>query len=331
MKAKAPRTQKGQDIPELTEEEARALMERLLWPKGALCAHCGATGDDVYKMTGESCRAGLYRCKECEKQFTVTIGTIFEDSHLPLRKWVKAFHMMCSSKKGISALQLQRNLGLGSYRTAWHMAHRIRLAMKCEPFTDLLKGVVEVDETYVGGKNIGAGHRHTYDNKTPVVSLVEQGGNKRSFVMQKVTAKNLREVVVQNVQAGSQINTDELRAYKKLRDRYTHKPVNHSKKEYVRSYKDGTKVTTNTVESSFSLLKRGVYGTFHHVSRTHLQRYVDEFDFRWNERNVMDKERTLKALEGAKGKRLSYKPLAGQEKAKDCSFDDPGVEWGNEA
>ena len=306
-------TQKGQDLQDLTEEQAREYLESLLWPTGAICPHCSATGDDVYKMSGESCRDGLYRCRACEKQFTVTIGTIFEDSHIPLRKWVRAFHLMCSSKKGISALQLQRNLGLGSYRTAWHMSHRIRLAMQCEPLANLLRGTVEVDETYVGGKNTGKGWAHALDNKTPVVSLVERDGTKRSVVIEKVTAKNLREVVVANVEKGSRVHTDEHKGYKNLKDRYQHESVNHSAKEYVRKFKGGRKVTTNTVESSFSLLKRGIIGAFHHVSKKHLHRYTTEFDFRWNERRETDKERTKKALTQAKGKRLTYKPLAGDK------------------
>ncbi len=149
----------------------------------------------VYRMQGKTCCDGLHRCRSCEKQFTVTVGTIFEDSHIPLRKWVRAFHLMCSSKKGISALQLQRNLGLGSYRTAWHMAHRIRLAMKCEPMAALLSGVIKADETYVGGKLEGQGRKAAWDKKVPVVSLVERGGKKRSMVMEKVSIKNISEAV----------------------------------------------------------------------------------------------------------------------------------------
>lgn len=304
---KQPRSQKGQHIADLTEDQARAYLESLLWPNGPVCAHCGSA--NAYKMEGETCRAGLHRCRDCEKQFTVTVGTIFEDSHVPLNKWVRAFHLMCSSKKGISALQLQRNLGLGSYRTAWHMAHRIRLAMKCSPLATLLAGTVEVDETYVGGKVTGRGQKAGWDNKMPVVSLVERGGDKRSVVMEKVTAKNLRAVVVENVEAGSAVHTDEHKGYVNLKDKFAHESVNHSEKQYVRKFKGGRKVTTNTVESSFALLKRGIVGAFHHVSKKHLQRYTDEFDFRWNERKTGDVERTTQALKQSKGKRLTYKPL----------------------
>src|SRR3954467_13900752 len=146
--ASATPTQKGQHLQDLTEDQARALVEKLLWPNGPACRHCGSV--DVYRMEGASVRPGLLRCRDCKKQFTVTVGTIFEDSHIPLRMWVRAFHLMCSSKKGISALQLQRNLGLGSYKTAWHLAHRIRLAMKYEPVAGLLKGTIQCDETYIG-------------------------------------------------------------------------------------------------------------------------------------------------------------------------------------
>ena len=305
-------TQKGQHIVDLSEDEARVYLEKILWPDGAVCAHCASK--NVYKMEGATCRAGLHRCRDCSKQFSVTIGTIFEDSHVPLNKWIRAFHLMCSSKKGISALQLQRNLGLGSYRTAWHMAHRVRLAMQCEPFTSLLKGIVEVDETYVGGKRTGCGWKAGMDNKVAVLSLVERGGNKRSMVLPKVTAKNLRAAVLQHVEAGATIHTDELLGYKNLKDTYQHETVNHSAGEYVRNFKCGKQITTNTVEGSFSLLKRGIVGAFHHVSKGHLPRYLAEFDYRWNERRASDVDRTTKALAQSKGKRLSYKPLTKTEK-----------------
>jgi transposase-like protein len=298
-------TQKGQHIADLTEDQARTYLENILWPNGPVCPHCKSI--DAYKMKGKSVRDGLHRCRACKGQFTVTIGTIFEDSHVPLRKWIRAFHLMCSSKKGISALQLQRNLGLGSYRTAWFMCHRIRLAMKCGPFAEILKGTIEVDETYVGGKLRRCGMRKSMDNKTPVLSLVERGGNKRSMVIEKVTAKNLQAAVKANVEAGSKVNTDELNAYKGLKNDFHHESVNHSKYEYVRRFKDGSHITTNTVESSFALLKRGIVGAFHHVSKKHLHRYLAEFDFRWNHRKIGDVERTRQAMKIASGKRLVYR------------------------
>lgn len=302
-------TQKGQHIADLTEDEARAYLEKLLWPNGPVCSHCSST--NVYRMVGESFRAGLLRCRDCEKQFSVTIGTIFEDSHVPLAKWIRAFHLMCSSKKGISALQLQRNLGLGSYRTAWHMAHRIRLAMTCEPFSTLLQGPVEADETYIGGKTRGQGNPTGKGKKTPVFSLVEREGEGRKYtvVMPTVNGKNVREVLNAKVQPGAKVDTDTSTVYGSVKhDGFQHETVNHEKKEYVRKSGDGI-VTTNTVEGSFSLLKRGIIGAFHHVSVKHLPRYCGEFDFRWNARKEGDVERTKKALTQSKGKRLSYKPL----------------------
>ena len=217
MKAKLG-TQKGQHIVDLSEDDARIYLEKILWPDGAVCPRCA--GNDVYKMKGETCRAGLHRCRPCDKQFTVTVGTIFEDSHVALAKWIRAFHLMCSSKKGISALQLQRNLGLGSYRTAWHMAHRIRLAMQCEPFASLLKGIVEVDETYVGGKErrefkdgvIKTG----FSNKTIVLSLVERDGNKRSMVIPRVTGKNARAAIEEHVAKEATIMTDDSNIYNQV-------------------------------------------------------------------------------------------------------------------
>jgi transposase-like protein len=191
-------TQKGNAVQDLTEDQARAYVEKLLWPDGQpVCRKCGST--NAYRMVGKTCRAGLCRCRDCKKQFTVTVGTIFEDSHLPLRQWVRAIHMMASSKKGISALQLQRNLGLGSYKTAWFMAHRIRLAMKCEPVAGLLTGHVEIDETYVGGKpRPGSGEvrkRGRGTTKAPVVALVERKGRSRAHAVARVDGATLREIM----------------------------------------------------------------------------------------------------------------------------------------
>jgi transposase-like protein len=319
MKAKLG-TQKGQHIVDLSEDEAREHLEKLLWPNGAVCPHCN--GREVYKMRGETCRAGLHRCRECDKQFTVTVGTIFEDSKIPLAKWIRAFHLMCSSKKGISALQLQRNLGLGSYRTAWHLAHRVRHAMQCEPLASKLSGTVQADETYVGGKRRGVGMKRAMDNKVGVVSLLQPDGDKRSFVMdEKVTAKNLSAVIRENVQAGVKLHTDESPLYKAVGKEYQHQTVRHYTLEYVRRDTDGSKITTNTVESSFALLKRGLVGAFHHVSKKHLHRYCNEFDFRWNARKVKDVERTEKALGQSKGKRLTLRPLTERSPSAEPSVD----------
>ena len=301
------RTQKGQDLQDMTDDQAREHLEKLLWPDGKpVCRHCGSV--NAYKMQGASCRPGLCRCRDCKKQFTVTVGTIFEDSHIPLRKWVRAFHLMCSSKKGISALQLQRNLGLGSYRTAWHMAHRIRLAMRCEPMAGLLAGKVESDEVWVGGKPrkiAGKGAPKRGSTKTPVHTLVERDGRKRTRVMPSVTAKNLKKNIDALVDANAEMHTDDNASYDPLRDQFKggHRVVNHSAYEYYRKI-DGASI--NTAESSHALIKRGVYGTFHHISKKHMQRYLDEFDFRWDHRKTSDVERTHAALSQVEGKRLMY-------------------------
>jgi transposase-like protein len=310
-------------VSKFTEEQAREYLESIRWPKGADCAHCGSP--KVTKLGGKAAKLGLYKCRDCRKKFTVMVGTIFEDSHIPLRSWVIAFHMMCSSKKGYSAKQLQRNLGLKSYKSAWHMAHRIRYAMKQETFAEPLKGMVEVDETYVGGKfragtlAVRPGERPkdrlaSTTNKAPVVSLVERGGSVRSIHVADVTGENLKQVLAEHVDPTAHVMTDEAALYKWVGKRHArHSTVNHSAKEYARRDADGTVITTNTVEGYFSLLKRGVYGTFHNISKQHLHRYLDEFDFRYNARKITDGERTALAVQGAEGRRLSYQPLCGSK------------------
>jgi transposase-like protein len=289
-----------------TDETAREYWESIHWPHGPVCPHCkNADAKRIYKVTpnaAKKIRAGLHHCAECNKQFTSTIGTIFEDSHIPLRKWLIAWYLLCSSKKGISSLQLQRNLDLGSYRTALFMTHRIRHALQEPVFKDKLSGTIEADETYVGGKTRGHG-RHFMGNKVPVVSLVERGGRVRSQVMRRVTGKNLKEVLKSNVEPSATIMTDDFRAYRKAaKDFASHQSVNHSAKEYVRG-----DAHTNGVEGFFSLLKRGVVGTFHHISEQHLPLYLAEFDHRHNTRFLTDGERTVIGLKKANGKRLTYR------------------------
>jgi len=286
----------------LTNEQAREHLEKLRWPNGAVCAHCGSTA--VTKLAGKSTRPGVYKCKakECRKQFTVTVNSIFADTHIELRHWIMAFSLMCSSKKGISALQLKRMLGLGSYEAAWFIAHRVRHAMKQGPMKGLLKGVVESDETWVGGVKHGKGRAYTH-NKTAVQALVERGGNMRARAIGRVTPMNLKGSLADMVDDNATLHTDELTAYKVIGRRFKqHETVNHSKGEYER---DGVHV--NSAESFFALLKRGVHGTFHHVGKQHLQRYCDEFSFRWNHRKTTDAERTEAALKLAPGCRLTYK------------------------
>ena len=306
---KASGTQKGQNIQNLTEDEAREYIERLRWPSGPACPHCGSV--NVYRMTGKSVRKGLLACRDCDGHFTVTVGTVMADSHLPLATWVRAFHLIASSKRGMSALQLQRNLGLGSYRTAWHLAHRIREALKCEPVAGLLQGSVQCDEMYVGGKprrGTGKHKRGRGTSKVPVVALVETGGNARSAPVDRVNSATLRAALQENVHPSARIVTDELGSYPSAAAGFAgHEHVKHSAGQYVNE----CGLHTNTVESYFALFKRGVYGTFHHVSKKHLRRYCDEFSFRWNGRKVSDRERCENAIRGIDHKSLPYRGLVG--------------------
>jgi transposase-like protein len=294
------------------DESARRYLEEIRWPDGVVCPHCKNTDQkriwEIQASPTAEIRAGLRQCAECKKQFTVTVGTIFEDSHIPLRKWLVAWYLLCSSKKGISSLQIQRMLGLGSYRTALFMMHRIRYALAHPAFTKQLSGVIEMDETYIGGKIRGKGTGGHTPNKTCVVSLVERGGNARSMVMDRVTAENLFSAIREHVEVGSTVCTDDFLAYRRMPKIFTHKPVKHSAKEYARKEGNFT-VHTNNAESKFSLLKRGITGTFHQVSKKHLPLYLAEFDHRFNHRDVTDGERTIAALKTAEGKRLTLKPL----------------------
>lgn len=300
------------DVSKLTEDQARETFERIRWPDGPVCPHCGSV--EATKLEGKSTRPGLYKCRACEGQFTATVNTIMEDSHLPIRTWLMAFAILCSSKKGVSALQLQRQLDLGSYRSAWHMAHRIRHAMSKEPLAGLLRGTVEVDETYVGGKprkEHGApkAKRGRGTKKTPVVALVERSGRVRAHKIERVNAKTLKSAIRENVDRSSTIMTDEWKAYHGIGKEFDggHHAVNHGKGEYVRG-----DASTNEAESYFALLKRGIVGSFHHVSKQHLDRYCDEFSFRWNHRKTSDSERAAEAIKGAEGKRLMYSDPIGK-------------------
>ena len=291
------------DVARLTEEEARTILEKIRWPKGPTCSHCGSRDATRIQAKSKTVRDGLLQCNECRKQFTVTVGTIMHRSHITLRQWVQAFHSMCSHKKGVSALQLQRNLGLKSYKSAWHLAHRIRFAMQQMPLKAVLKGTVEVDETYIGGKSRLGKRGRGSERKTPVVALVERGGKMRTKVVERVSAKALKGAIRENVKKSAAIMTDEFSSYRGLGREFKggHKTVNHGDKEYVRG-----DVHVNTAESFFALFKRGVHGTFHHVSKWHLHRYADEFAFRWDHRKATDGERTVAAIRQADGKRLVY-------------------------
>lgn len=304
------------DVGRLTEDQARSILEKLRWPQGIECPHCKSK--NVMRINGKSerVRDGLLRCKDCRKQFTVTVGTVMHRSHITLRQWVQAFYSMCSHKKGVSSLQLQKNLGLHSYRSAWHLTHRIRSAMRDNPLASLLKGVIEVDETYIGGKPRKGGNREPHKRgrgtkKAPVMAMVEREGNVVSKPIKNVTAKTLKSAIREAVDKESKIMTDEWGSYEGIGREFKggHETVKHGSGQYVRG-----DVSTNTAESFFALLKRGVYGTFHHISKRHLHRYCNEFSFRWDNRKVSDGERAEEAVKGSEGKSLLLKDLIGNRR-----------------
>ncbi len=287
------------------EEKAIRFVEKMIWPGGKpICPHCGGV-DKAYRINGKNTRPGLLKCGHCRKQFTVKVGTIFESSHIPMTKWLMAIYMMCNAKKGVSANQLHRSLGI-SYKSAWFLCHRVREAMNKEPLKTKLSGEVEVDETYIGGKakNNMRKKRRGPDahKKIPVMTLIERDGKARTFRMPDQLHNKMRAVVLPNVHPSAHLITDGHPAYKGL-DRYfdRHSRIDHSK-EYVRGI-----IHINFAESYHSLLKRGIFGTFHHVSEKHLSRYLREFEFKWNSRKQSDGERTVAAIRGAKGKRLMYR------------------------
>jgi len=317
-------------LPKACSDELSAVefLEAQRWGDSPVCPRCEAT--DVYQLRGRDGKRNkrfLWVCRDCGDQFTVRINTVFEDSRIPLRHWCYAFWAACASKKGVSALQIKRQTGL-SYKSALFLMHRIRYAMT-PPRSPRLDGTVEVDETYVGGKPRGPSiqqlRRMTYDErkpyfaaraeyrgrgtkKVPVVALVERGGRVRARVVTNVTADSLGRAIRESVRPSAAIHTDELSSYRGIGKHFAggHHTVRHSVREYARG-----NVHVNTAESFFALLKRGLVGTFHAVSKQHLHRYVNEFAFRWNHRRVEDGERTVAAIRGAVGKRLMYKQPRG--------------------
>lgn len=292
-------------------DKAREHLEAQRWPNGPICPHCGnADQARIAKMEGKAHRPGLFNCRECRKQFSVTVGTVFERSKIPLNTWLLATFLLTSSKKGMSAHQLHRMLGV-SYKTAWFMFHRIREAMR--PGDDGYSAgglggegkTVEVDETFVGGKKKNKAFRPE-PKKQIVMSLVERGGKVRSFHIANTSHKNVKPILYTQIDRASKLMTDKAQYYKDPGQHFAaHAVVDHSINEYVRGDDH-----TNTVESYFGIFKRGIMGTYHHVSEAHLKRYLCEFDFRHNERSalgVSDAERADKALAGIGGKRLTYR------------------------
>jgi transposase-like protein len=292
------------------EASAVAFIEGLRWGDSPACPRCGDM--DVYAMrdraTGERERNYRWRCRGCGKMFSVRTGTVFEETRLPLRVWCYAFWRCCASKKGISALQLSRELEI-THKSALFLLHRIRLAMDFDPTEgNQLSGIIEADETFIGGKlrvraaNKREASRSRYENKAVVFAMVERGGRVKAMHVDRIHAGNLTRELVKNVAKGSRVMTDEAKHYRRVGRSFVHETVKHADYEYVRG-----DVTTNTVEGFFALLKRGVYGTFHSVSKQHLHRYLAEFSFRYNHRKSDDGERTLAAIRGSEGKRLMYK------------------------
>jgi transposase-like protein len=286
------------------DEKAREYLEAVRWPNGPVCPHCGSV-EGSYRLEGKSHRKGLLKCADCREQFSVTVGTVFERSKIPLSKWLLAAYLLCSSKKGISAHQLHRTLGV-TYKTAWFLAHRIRHAMSDQGggLMGSGGGVVEADETYIGRKpgtkvRSGAGH------KEMVFSLVERGGSVRSVHISGKGFDGIKSAL-KAVSPDANLMTDSARMYRKLgKDFASHQTVDHSKDEYVRG-----DVYTNTIEGFFSVFKRGMKGTYQHCSSAHLQRYLAEFDWRYNHRaalEISDKNRFDHALESIGGKRLTYR------------------------
>jgi transposase-like protein len=291
------------------ENAAREHLESILWPNGPHCPHCGEV-EKLTKLQGKSHRPGLWVCNSCRGHFTVTVGTVLERSKIPLSKWVLGFQLMASSKKGVSAHQLHRMLGI-TYKSAWFMAHRIREAMRPAGKPARMGGgggMVEADETFIGRKK-GAKVRHGYEHKMKVLSVVDrETGRAHSMVVEKLNTKTVRNIVLENIDREARLMTDEARHYVKVgREFADHQVVRHQDGEYGRG-----EAHTNTIEGFFSIFKRGMRGVYQHCSEEHLHRYLAEFDFRYSERaalGVDDAMRADKAVKGAAGKRLTYRRI----------------------
>jgi transposase-like protein len=295
------------------ERAAYAYVEARVWPEGPVCPHCGNVDPARMKLLGgNSTRIGVRKCNDCRKPFTVKVGTIFESSHVPLRVWLQAIHLICSSKKGMSSNQLHRTLGV-TLKTAWFMAHRIRAAMQMPAEQNPMGGnggAVEIDETYIGNIKGAPKRRRNVQHKNMVLTLVERGGAARSFHIDGKAISDIMPIIRENVAHESRMNTDEAKHYYDLGKEYAaHETVNHAREEYAR-IDGGRLVTTNTVEGFYSIFKRGMKGIYQHCGEKHLHRYLAEFDFRYSNRvalGVNDIARADRALVGIKGKRLTYR------------------------
>lgn len=305
------------------ERAAFEHVEGILWPEGPVCPKC-ANCDKHYKLEGLRTkpskknpegieRHGLYKCAACRSQFTVRIGTIFEESKLPLHKWLQAIHLLCSSKKGISSHQLARTLEI-TVKSAWFLSHRIREAMRSDEFGPMGGdgGIVEIDETYTGKRDLARGQKVRDGrggwHKVPVLTLVSREGEARSFALEGAARSDILPIVRRNLHQEARVVTDDSRVYMHLHREYEHRAINHSKGEYGRG-----EVHTNTIEGYFSIFKRGMKGIYQHCKEHHLHRYLAEFDFRYSNRvrlGVDDVERAERALEGFKGRRLTYQQPA---------------------
>lgn len=307
------------------ETDAYKKFESILWANGVTCPHCGSIGQahlSISKNGGRKTRKGniskrrVWKCHHCHKEFSVLVGTVFSDSHIPLHKILLAIHEMNAAKNGVSSLELSRKLGI-TQTSAWHLGQRIRFAMANTPLGEKLSGIVEADETYIGGKakNMHKDRRERLIqgrgavNKVPVLSAVERGGSVRSQKIPTVSSKNIRDVLQQRMSEMATLNTDTSPAFQSVGKGFAkHEMVDHSKDEYVRG-----NAHINTAEGYFSQLKRSLSGTYHHVSEKHLDRYLSEFDYRYSTRKANDGDRTQGAIQKTRGKRLTYRALTQEE------------------
>ena len=307
-------------------DKAREYLEALRWPNGPVCPHCGSISHDHYALKGKSHRPGIWKCKDCREQFSVTVGTVFERSKIGINVWLQAVYLLCSSKKGISSHQLHRTLGV-TYKTAWFMSHRIREAMAGNDggLFGSGGGTVESDETFIGtvpAQRIAKSRKKIdkgTSSKNKILSLIDRTtGQARSVVIENLRVKTILPILQENIAPEARVMTDEAKWYARLNEHFAqHGSTIHSNGQYVD--RDDKTIHTNTVEGFFSIFKRGMKGVYQHCDSSHLQRYLAEFDFRYSNRaklEIDDAERTVKALKGIEGKRLTYRRTNRQKKAE---------------